>query len=119
MELAGSQEGTPGKVCPAIFAIFMPKASAREFHQSIQLFKTRKPSGRYALPEGGGRLLMEPTPSPRLWAAAPGATPALPIELIMSGRSGSSKPELSTLLGTGTFYFALTGLGETAWQNPT
>ena len=47
---------------------------------------------------GHSPIASEPTPSPRLWAAAPGATPALRIEHITGGRSDHSK--------TGTFYFA-------------
>ena len=57
---------------------------------------------------GHSPIASEPTPSPRLWAAAPGATPALQAEHITSGLAGHSKPELSTLLQSGTFYFALT-----------
>ena len=40
--------------------------------------------------------------------ATPGATPARLIEHTTGGSSDRSKPELSTLLGTGSFYFALT-----------
>jgi len=58
---------------------------------------------------GHSPIASEPTPSPRLWAAAPGVTPALRIEHITGGRRGRSKPERSTLLERGTFYFALTG----------
>jgi hypothetical protein len=54
------------------------------------------------------RLLPEPTPSPRLWATAPGATPARLCEHTMRVFSRPAKPELSTLVGTGTFYFAAT-----------
>jgi hypothetical protein len=39
---------------------------------------------------------------------APGATPARLIEHTMGGSNNRSQPELSTLLGTGSFYFALT-----------
>src|ERR1022692_1421462 len=58
---------------------------------------------------GHSPITSEPTPSRRLWAAAPGATPALRIEHTTGGRGGHSKPERSTLLESGTFYFALTG----------
>jgi hypothetical protein len=58
---------------------------------------------------GHSPIASEPTPSRRLWAAAPGATPALRIEHTTGGRGGHSKPERSTLLESGTFYFALTG----------
>src|ERR1035441_10246906 len=54
------------------------------------------------------RLLPEPTPSPRLWATAPGATPARLCEHTMRVFSRPAKPELSTLVGTGTFYFGPT-----------
>src|ERR1700694_1218898 len=40
--------------------------------------------------------------------AAPGATPPRQLQLTMGGLDGHSKPELSTLLGIGSFYFALT-----------
>jgi hypothetical protein len=103
-----SQKGTPGKGSPADFAFLCPKPPLGNFTKSIQSFKTSKPSERYAPAEGLCRLLSEPTPSHRLWAAASSATSALPIELSTGGRSGHSKPELSTLLGIGTFYFALT-----------
>ena len=46
---------------------------------------------------GPRRLLPEPTPSPRLWATAPGATPARLCEHTMR----VCKPTLKT----GTFYF--------------
>jgi len=57
---------------------------------------------------GHSPIASEPTPSPRLWVAAPGATPALRVEHTTGGRRGHSKPELSTLPESGTFYFALT-----------
>jgi|SRR5712691_7803626 len=41
--------------------------------------------------------------------AAPGATPPRLLQLTMGGLHDRSKPELSTLLESGTFYFALTG----------
>src|ERR1700693_1795230 len=53
-------------------------------------------------------LLPEPTPSPRLWAASPGATPRRLCEHNTRVSKRPSKPELSTLLETGTFYFAPT-----------
>jgi hypothetical protein len=47
---------------------------------------------------------------------APSATPARLIEPTMGDSGNDSKPELSTLLGTGTFYFALTGLRAFGWR---
>jgi hypothetical protein len=85
-----------------------PKPPLGSNTKSRQSFNTKRPSGRYAPSEGPHRLLSEPTPSHRLWVATLGATPALPVEHNTDGRSGDSKPELSTLLESGTFYFALT-----------
>jgi hypothetical protein len=107
----------PGKSGPAIIAFLCPKPPLGSFTKSIQSSDTGKPSKRTgpvspgvceSPQEGLRRLLSEPTPSHRLWAAAPGATPALPVEHNMGDYSSHSKPELSTLLEIGTFYFALT-----------
>ena len=108
--------GAPGNSGPAGFAFDRPKASAREFHQKQNASLTGKPSwasragkpGGVVSPEGLRRLLPEPTPSPRLWAAAPGATPERLCEHTMRVSDGPSKPELSTWLETGTFYLAPT-----------
>ncbi len=111
--------GTPGKLSPAIFALLGPKPPLRSFTKSIQSSPTGKPSKRTgpvspavseSPQEGLRRLLSEPTPSHRLWATAPGATPAQRIEHNTSGCGDCSKPELSTLLESGTFYFALTAI---------
>src|SRR5215472_15930064 len=53
-------------------------------------------------------IASEPTPSPRLWATPPGATPAGLCEHTMEVESWPSKLELSTWLGIGTFYLAPT-----------
>ena len=98
--------GAPGNSGPAGFAFDRPKASAREFHQKQNASLTGKPSwasragkpGGVVSPEGLRRLLPEPTPSPRLWAAAPGATPERLCEHTMRVSDGPSKPELSTWL---------------------
>src|SRR5215831_17809677 len=53
-------------------------------------------------------IASEPTPSPRLWATPPGATPAGLCEHTMGADCQPSKPELSTWPGIGTFYLAPT-----------
>src|SRR5690242_9672241 len=53
-------------------------------------------------------IASEPTPSPRLWATPPGATPAGLCEHTMRADRRLSIPELSTLAGIGTFYFGPT-----------
>jgi hypothetical protein len=107
--------GTPGKNSPAIFAFDMPKASLGSSTKAMHP-GSPKPSWRSGNTHGfcvtGGHppIASEPTPSLRLWATTPGATPARLTEHTTSGPTGHSKPELSTLLGIGTFYFALTRL---------
>jgi hypothetical protein len=54
-------------------------------------------------------IASEPTPSPRLWATPPGATPARLCHHNMRILLDPSKEELSTLVGIGTFYFGPTG----------
>src|ERR1035441_11082146 len=108
-----NQFGTPGKSSPAIFAFDMPKASLGSLTKATDP-GTTMPSWRSGNTHGfcvtGGHppIASEPTPSLRLWATAPGATPARLTEHTTGGQADRSKPELSTLLGTGTFYFALT-----------
>src|SRR5215831_15691939 len=61
-------------------------------------------------------IVSEPTPSPRLWATPPGATPPGLCEHTMGVDCQPSKPELSTWPGIGTFYLAPT---EPAWVRHT
>src|ERR1700680_5029702 len=76
-----------------------------------------KPSWRSGNTHGfcvtGGHppIASEPTPSPRLWATAPGATPVRLCEHTRRVSFKPSKAELSTLVGLGTFYFGPTVLG--------
>src|SRR5579862_8548320 len=87
-----------------------PQADGRPYRKS-------PPRDSIAL-EGLRRLLPEPTPSPRLWAASPGATPVRLCEYTMGGVDRPSKPELSTWLGVGTFYLAPTaGNGQYRYRS--
>ena len=107
--------GTPGKSGPATFAFDLPKASLGGSTKAMDPGKTM-PSWRSGKTHGfcvtGGHppIASEPTPSLRLWATAPGATPARLTEHTTGGSADRSEPELSTLLESGTFYFALTWL---------
>jgi len=103
----GQAKRNAGQKRPGDLRVFMPKASAREFHQKHSVVRYRK-ALQATSPEDFCRLLLEPTPSHRLWAATPSATPALRVEHTTGSRADRSKPELSTLLESGTFYFALT-----------
>jgi len=102
-----------GQKQPGDLRVFYTQSLRSAFHQSNgprldnALLALRKTRG-FCVTGGHSPIASEPTPSPRLWATAPGATPALPVEHITGGDSGHSKPERSTLLESGTFYFALT-----------
>ena len=108
--------GTPGKSGPAIFAFDRPKGSLGGSTKAMDPGKTM-PSWRSGKTHGfcvtGGHppMASEPTPSLRLWATAPGATPARLTEHTTGGSADRLEPELSTLLETGTFYSALTLAG--------
>ena len=108
-----SQQGTPGKNGPAVIALIYPKPPLGSFTKAIGLGSTMPCwcSGithGFCITAGHSPIASEPTPSRRLWAAAPGATPALRIDHTTGGADYRPKPELSTLLESGTFYFALT-----------
>src|ERR1035437_2117133 len=70
------------RASPAILALYGPKPPLGSFTKST--CRPGRPSsatgcddpGFNRCLEGLRRLLPEPTPSPRLWAASPGATPA-------------------------------------------
>jgi hypothetical protein len=103
--------GALGKSSPAAFALDLRKASLRGFTKAIGLGSATpsRRSGRthgFCVTGGCPPIASEPTPSLRLWATAPGATPARLIEHSTASLTGYPKPELSTLLGIGTFYFA-------------
>ena len=66
----------------------------------------RKPSG---ITRGFPADFSGAIPVASALGAAPGATPPRQIYLTMGGLDDRSKPELSTLPESGTFYFALTG----------
>jgi hypothetical protein len=111
--------GAPGKISPAVFASSGPRPQLlRNFtkesgHVKVKDQNQNPPMATSSPPSEGSRPMLssEPAPSsPRPWATAPGATPARLIEHTMGGSNGRSKPELSTLLRTGSFYFALTWL---------
>jgi hypothetical protein len=115
--------GAPGQQRPAVIALCWPKASARELHQrnagsivslpgglrSDHPTETRKPS---TLPigsiEGSSRFLRSQLRRIGLGHPSRARLRAGPQQCSMGLQWPRSEPELSTLLGTGTFYFALT-----------
>ena len=119
--------GAPGQQSPAVVALCWPKASARELHQrnagsivslsgglrSGQPTETRKPSTlRIGSIEGSGRFLRSQLRRIGLGHPSRARLRAGPQQCSMGLQWSRSKPELSTLLGTGTFYFAVTPPGR-------
>ena len=88
-----------------------PKPQLGEFHQSNGS-RPNGPSWRsgnthgFCVTGGVPPIASEPTPSPRLWAASPGATPARLCEHYHVGPQLPANSELSTWLASGTFYLA-------------
>ena len=72
---------------PAIFALICPKPPLGSFTKSKRSSLQEGPPRDSIALEGLRRLLPEPTPSPRLWAASPGATPTRLCEHTMRALS--------------------------------
>jgi len=117
----GRPLGAPGKGSPAVFALYGPRPQLlrgftkesghvkvkikKQLQKQNPLMATSSPP-----PEGSQPMLSsEPAPSSlRPWAPRQARPRRGRIEHTMGGSDSRSKPELSILLGTGTFYFALT-----------
>src|ERR1700733_3248920 len=77
-------------------------------HGSSRALQALRKSHGFCVTGGLPPIASEPTPSPRLWATAPGATPARLCEHTMRVGHRPSKEELSTWQRVGTFYLAPT-----------
>jgi hypothetical protein len=103
--------GAPGKSSPAAFAFTKPKASALKLHhpdvaKSKSKSKTPELQGSRVpvLPISNGASPIASASGFRL-----GATPRGPIYPNRPPQNKPAKQDISTLLGLGHFYFALTG----------
>jgi len=115
--------GAPGKSGPAVFASYGPRPQLlRNFTKESRRAKSKARSkskpfdGDFVAATEGSIADAFFGASPVVASAlgaVPGATPARLIETTTGGAHRRSKPELSTLLGTGSFYFALT---RTRWM---
>jgi len=101
----GQQSGAPGKTRPAIFRVYLPKASAPKLLHADAQTKTPEDHSRVpVLPISHGASPVASALGFRLGATPCGLTyPNSPswIEPL--------KQDITTLLGLGHFYFALTG----------
>jgi hypothetical protein len=106
MPAAENSKGKPGKTSPSIDRVYSPKASAPKLHQPMRV--TKKPSRRFS-PPGGLCRLFGASPVASALGIRSGATPRELIHSNSLPHRPPSKPDISTLLGLGHFYFALTG----------
>ena len=105
MRPAEKTKGKPGRPRPAIFRVYSPKASARKLHQRIR--ETKNPSTELTAPRGVRRFSGASSVASALGIRL-GATPRGPLHPNTCSSTVPSKPDISTLLALGHFYFALT-----------
>jgi hypothetical protein len=96
-------KGAPGKTSLAVFAFDQPKASAQKLHQTIP--PNENPSQQNQ--EGLDRFFGASSVASALGVCS-GATPHKPNQSNILFQIVPPKPDISTLLGLGHFYFALT-----------
>jgi hypothetical protein len=105
MKRGKTQMGKPGKSSPAMIRVYLPKASARKLHQRMRQIET--PSGSLSQSEGVCRFFGA-SPVASALGIRSGATPCGPTHSKPDPGYPPSKPDISTLLTLGHFYFALT-----------
>ncbi len=90
-----------------------PKTAARELHQSRSVLKNQNPQNghhRARFDWGSGAVCFGASPVAAVFGSAPGSAtpPEHRIHCKPAPSAPSSKQDISTLLGIGHFYFALT-----------
>ena len=109
VQLGGMSLGEPLR-SPPIFALYSPRPPLRGFTKEMGLLPPPKQKPSNSLAIGGFTAdFFGAIPVTSALGTAPGATPPRQGQLTMGVLVGHPKPELSTLLERGTFYFALTG----------
>jgi len=103
------------RASPAIFALYGPKPPLGSFTKEYS--ENQKPSEERVVLRGRCRFFGANSVASAL-GASPGATPARLCEHTMRVGELTSKPELSTWLRTGSFYFAPTGVAHQARNSP-
>src|SRR4051812_43067010 len=106
MRQAETAKGKPGQTRPAISRVYSPKTSARKLHQRMR--EVKNPSTERSAPRGVCRF-SGASPVASALGIRSGATPRGLIHPNIHSQVQPSKPDISTLLGLGHFYFALTG----------
>lgn len=91
-----------------------PKTAARRLHQSRCLSKNQNPQNGHLMARfdwGFGAICFGASPVAAVFGSAPGSAtpPEHRLQFNPALRTPLSKQDISTLLGIGHFYFALTG----------
>src|ERR1017187_1912541 len=95
-----------------------PKTAARGPHQSRSVRKNQNPQNGHLMARfdwGLGAVCFGASPATAVFGSAPGSatSPEHQIHFKPASPAAPSKQDISTLLGIGHFYFALTGNGFT------
>src|ERR1035438_5707368 len=103
--------------------LMYPKAAARRLHQSRSVQKNQNPQNGHLMARfdwGFGAICFGASPVAAVFGSAPES--ATPLEHRIHSNptypTAPSKQDISTLLGIGHFYFALTGAGRRLIQSP-
>jgi hypothetical protein len=113
------QQGTPGKTGPAIFAFYSPRPPLLRGSTKESMRSKLKPSQKPKPSEGDRVTTLRGSVADAFFGASPVVASALGIRLGATPRGRhqrttaspgpGSEWDISTLLGIGHFYFALTG----------
>ena len=102
-----NQKGAPGKSSPSVVALINPRPQLKSLTTLISIKQNPRSNSRvFALPISNGASPIASALGIRL-----GATPREHIHLNNQLRQHPAKQDISTLLGLGHFYFALTAAG--------
>ena len=104
--------------------LMYPKAAARRLHQSRSVQKNQNPQNGHLMARfdwGFGAICFGASPVAAVFGSAPGSatSPEHRIHSNPASPADLSKQDISTLLGIGHFYFALTRAVPTACERGT
>ena len=112
-----SQKERRAKAARRSSRFFYPKTAARELHQSRSIYKNQNPQNGHLMARfdwGLGAICFGASPVAAVFGSAPGSatSPEHRIHFNPTPPATLSKQDISTLLGIGHFYFALTVPGR-------
>jgi len=110
---AQKQYGAPGKTGPAIFALYLSEDRCSGASPKQSCLKTQNPQNGHLMARfdwGSGAVCFGASPVATVFGSAPGSATSPKHRLYSKPDPPAvpSKQDISTLLGIGHFYFALT-----------